>query len=870
MPDVTPDQWQKLRRLFESALERDPAQRASYLEEVCAADSELRGQIEALLKSHEEEDDFLEAVAVPLDLLSGDYSEFAEGDFIGPYCVLREIGHGGMGTVFLAARADDQYSKQVAIKVVKRGMDSTEIVNRFKQERQILANLEHPNIARLLDGGTTDSGLPYLVMEYVDGTAIDDYCDTRKLSTLERLNLFRVICAAVHYAHQNLVVHRDLKTSNILVTADGVPKLLDFGISKVLDSAVVGATATVLRVMTPEYASPEQARGGPVTTATDCYSLGVILYELLTGHRPYRVDRLSLVEMERVICESQPRKPSTAVSRNEEIITGDGAVLITPQLVSEARADTPDRLQKRLTGDLDNIVLMALQKEPARRYASVQQFSEDIRRHLEGMPVSARKDTLGYRAGKFVRRHKTGTAAAVLTLLILLGGIIATTREARIARMERERAERRFNQVRTLAHSVLFDYHDAIAELPGSTPLRQRLVKDALLYLDSLAKESGNDVSLQRELATAYQKVGDIQGNPYESNLGDIDGAMRSYQTSFSLREALAKSNPDSVDIKRELADSCDRIGDMLELTHDMNGALGSYNKALSIRESLYSRKPSNADIVRELARSCEMVGEMHMKMGDNPGAFDDYRRSLSLRQTLVSIAPQDAKAKRSLAISYLKVGKTLAALGKRQEGVDQMAESVKILQDLANSDRTNATIQRYLAFAYDQSGDVWIEDDKFVNAVRDYSQGLGIRQKLLDADPQNQAARRDVAVSLVNVSSAMARSGLEEEAVQNSDRMISIFESLAVANANNAAARRDLCEAYGNYGDVYATLAARENPRQKQAQLWQSARSWYERSVSIARDMQKQNLVRGSDADYLNVLSGKIANCDAALAKLR
>lgn len=371
------------------------------------------------------------------------------------------------------------------IKVLKRGTDTDEVRRRFHGERQILARLNHPNIAGLLDAGETKDGLPYLVMEYVAGDPITKYAQEKKLSIKERLSLFRTVCAAVRYAHQHLVIHRDLKPSNVLVTAEGEIKLLDFGIAKLLDASTPEVTLTLQRRMTPEYASPEQVRGESATTVSDVYSLGVLLYELLTGNRPYKLKTRSAEEIAKAIREQEPERPSTAAR---------GASF---QLAHNRNLKSCATL---LRGDLDNIVLKALRKEPERRYASVDQFSADIRRHLEGLPVRARKDNVGYRAAKFIKRHKVGVAAATLMMSILIAGVITTTIEAR-------GANRRFNDVRQLAHSVLFDYHDAIAALPGSTAVRQRLVNDALRYLDNLSKEAGRDSRKTRCVEADRQRV---------------------------------------------------------------------------------------------------------------------------------------------------------------------------------------------------------------------------------------------------------------------------------------------------------------------------------------------------------------------------
>jgi eukaryotic-like serine/threonine-protein kinase len=425
---MTPERWQRVEQLFHLSLEREASQREAFLDEACAGDSDLRVQVELLLAYDRQESDFLETPAsgATRDRFDEHQPGPMTGRRIGAYQITREIGHGGMGAVYLAVRADDQYQKQVAIKLIKRGMDTEPILRRFRTERQILANLDHPNIARLLDGGTTEEGLSYFIMDYVDGLPIDRYCDTQKLTIVERLRLFRTVCSAVAYAHQNRVVHRDLKPGNILVTAQGIVKLLDFGVAKLLNSEgsskTTGTTAASLRPMTPEYASPEQVRGSVITPASDIYSLGVLLYELLTGHRPYRIRSLTPQEIEHVICEEAPEKPSMVIGRVEEAPDRDHP--LTPASLIETRDGQPEKLRRSLAGDLDNIVLMALRKEPERRYGSVDQFSEDIHRHLEGLPVIARKDALWYRSAKFIKRNKAAVVATTLGAGILLGLVV--------------------------------------------------------------------------------------------------------------------------------------------------------------------------------------------------------------------------------------------------------------------------------------------------------------------------------------------------------------------------------------------------------------------------------------------------------------
>jgi eukaryotic-like serine/threonine-protein kinase len=422
---MTPERWKKVEEVFESALERSPDERRGYLAEACAGDESLRGQVETLLQSYDDAGSFIEAPVLAPDAartLVDENSPAMIGRRVGSYKLVREIGRGGMGSVYLAVRADDEFQKRVAIKLIKRGMDTDFIIRRFRNERQILASLDHPYIARLLDGGTTEDGLPYFVMEYVEGQPIHFYCDTQKLSIHERLRLFCKVCLAVHYAHHNLIIHRDLKPSNILVTGDGTPKLLDFGIAKILNpeisSQTLDPTTAALRLMTPEYASPEQVRGEGATVASDVYTLGVMLYELLTDHRPYRLRSHMPQDLVHVICEVEPERPSTAINGIEVIpIDGREPLEITPESVSRARNSTLEQLRRQLSGSLDNVVLKAMSKAPQRRYQTVEELSEDINRYLEGQAVLAPNHFPGQPSSTEIRTEEPSTASRSIAVL---------------------------------------------------------------------------------------------------------------------------------------------------------------------------------------------------------------------------------------------------------------------------------------------------------------------------------------------------------------------------------------------------------------------------------------------------------------------
>lgn len=429
---MKPEKWARIKQLLDEAWDLGPDTRDAYLDQACQNDYSLRLQIDALLAVDSEDDSFLES-----PFFSTMQKDRLEGQRLGPYRLVKELGRGGMGAVFLAEREDDAFEKQVAIKLIREGLNNTAFLNRFLQERQILAGLEHPNIARLIDGGAFESGRPYFVMEYVKGEPLDSYCDNHNLSITQRLALFQIICDVVHFAHQNLVVHRDLKPSNILVSEDGVPKLLDFGIAKILDRRGLeipkASTVEGMRPMTPEYASPEQIRGEAISTTSDIYALGVLLCKLLTGRSPYRLKKTTPNELENAICKQEAMKPSFLISSE---LKGRKTQTSIPQ----SSIEDPRKLVRKLEGDLDNIVLMALRKEPNRRYDSAAQFSDDIRRHLKGFPVVAHRDSWWYRTRKFVSRNRISASLALFFLFILItfGGVM--TFQANTIATERDKA----------------------------------------------------------------------------------------------------------------------------------------------------------------------------------------------------------------------------------------------------------------------------------------------------------------------------------------------------------------------------------------------------------------------------------------------
>ena len=528
MPRDAMDRWRQVNRVLDIALELPPEERKAFLNHACVGDPSLSVDVERLLHACDRAEHFLEqpapmfAVSLLEDLVADTETPSDVDIQVGPYRLVRELGHGGMGAVYLAERADDQFRQRVALKLIRRGMDSQGI-RRFMEERQILASLSHPSIARLLDGGITDDRLPYFAMEYVDGTPIDRYCDARRLSIVARLALFVGVCQTVQYAHRNLVVHRDLKPSNILVTADGQVKLLDFGIAKLLTSqeATAGLTQPGLRLMTPQYASPEQVRGDSISTASDVYALGVLLYELLTGHYPYgRVS--SLHDIEHAVLQQQPVLPSAAVRRILERDAGSNPV--TPALVSHARHCSVEKLVRALRGDLDTIILRAMSKEPERRYSTAEQLAEDIGRHLAGRPVTARRDTRRYRIQKFVQRHRFSVAAAgAFIVLLVVFSVITAVQSVRIrAQAERLTLERNNAQHVTRFLTEMFNLSNPIEGKGHALRAREVLDSGAARIERELKNQPAVQAQLMTTVGEAYHGLG-----LYRSRAAAVDFSTR-------------------------------------------------------------------------------------------------------------------------------------------------------------------------------------------------------------------------------------------------------------------------------------------------------------------------------------------------------
>jgi serine/threonine protein kinase len=819
---MRPEQWQSVKDKIESLLEVDAAERSVYLDQIAGSDGELRRELESLLMSKENmATDFLEvpAYSEPGTLLS---TSSIIGRRLGPYQIVAEIGQGGMGEVYRALRVDDQYEKQVAIKLIRAGRESEFVITRFKNERQILAKLEHPNIARLLDGGSTPEGVPYLVMELIEGESIIQYCDRRALGIIARLELFLHVCSAVQFAHQRLIIHRDIKPGNILVTAERIPKLLDFGISKILDAESDSGggdhTTTILRMLTPAYASPEQIKGEAITTASDVYSLGVVLYELFTGRHPYRSDGSS-EQMLRAICESEPEKPSTAVKTTGER-TRSGSLGSSPA----GPIGTGDKLSKRLRGDLDNIVLMALRKEPQRRYASADQFAEDIRRYLGNLPVIARKDTASYRASKFVLRHKAGVVAAGIVILTLLAAFVAVVREERIAK-------RRFNDVRALANSLIFDVHDSIKDLPGSTPARKVIVDRALQYLNSLAAESSNDLGLQRELATAYERVGLVQGHYLQDSLGDTKGSLDSYQKALKLRQQIDAKSGGWKD-HLAVAQGYRLVANLLVAIGKRNQARENIDRAIAISYALNTKQPNQFEILHELGFDYEVSD--YIGYPDDPNdaskVLDDAHKAVDADEAALKIKPNDLKELDGYAIDLSHVGGHLEGSDPRK-AIEYYEKELEI--ELRLTQRSNnIKYSETLAVAYRDIGSVYDDLGEYPRSLENYVKCVTILEQLNRTDPQNATIRQSLAIEYANEAGELARVGKAKLGIRQWNKSTEIMRSLVASSPETAPYRHYLAAIVAMGGSIF-TRARNPDAAFKQ---FEEARSIYQSASDTTR----------------------------------
>ena len=822
--------WERVKPVLEKALSVAGPERAAVVAAECGGDDELRREVEAYLRYEGSMSSLLPTAQWRTLVPAGGGPP---PDRVGPWKILREIGTGGMGVVYLAERDDGEYRQTAALKLIRDSHFTEAFVDLFRRERQTLAQLNHPNIARLLDGGTTAAGRPYLAMEYVEGKPLNEYCRSRDLPVDGRLRLFLEVCRAVSHAHRHLFIHRDLKPDNIFVTAGGEPKLLDFGLAKLLDPGTDRQnTMSAMPLFTPAYASPEQMRGEEMTTASDVYSLGVILYELLAGRSPYNAPSRSFVAVWTAVCEQTPQPPSAA----ERVVH-----------------------RYRNAADLDAIVLMALRKEPERRYPGADALGEDVERYLAGRPVRARQANAAYRMRRFVARHKwtvMGAATALIGICVSVGMIVSEQRNAAL----------RFQQLRRFANSVVFELHDSIEALPGSTSARKLLVQRSLEYLRSLEASSGRDLRLKWELAEAYKRIADAQGNPARANLGDSAGALDSYDRARGLLRQILAADAGNLPALNTLAALDGSSAGVLAECGKPADALALRREAVDTLRQVASRAPTPA------ARRALALSHYHLAIGLNevrdwPAATREWQETLQLYEDIARSQPDDMAPARNVALCQKRLASVYLARDDFAQAIAHYQIAERIDRARLAAEPGNPEARMDLSFDLSDMGLALYGARRFPEAVTEYESALRLRREASAADPSDYRAQLTVGRSLDRLADAYESAGHIERAIESAREAAA---TLAAAQMHDPADQETLKEAalaFVHLGRFYRARAAGGNRAQAEAD-WRGAVAAFERASALSRELGGANQSTQAERESLQSIPGSLEFCRGKLAQ--
>jgi non-specific serine/threonine protein kinase/serine/threonine-protein kinase len=835
---ITTEAWARITDLFGRALDYSANERAAFLAQLRDEDPAAATEVESLLSAHDRGGEFLPDLPAP----SSPLPDLA-GRSVGAYRWLRLLGSGGMGTVYLAERSDGAFSKHVAVKLLSAAFLQSR--DRFHREREFLARLYHPNITRLIDAGATPEGLPYLVMEYVEGIPIDRYCADCDLSVDERVGLLLQVCAGVAHAHQNLIIHCDIKPENILITPNGTTKLLDFGVAKLLDPA---RGMTLYRPATPAYSSPEQLHGDPVTTASDVYSIGMVGYVVLTGGRPYPWRSGRLDELVQAIITAEPLRASQV-------------------------AGLPPQRARTLRGDLDNVLLKAIAKDPHRRYASVQQLADDFEAYRSGFPVRARADTVVYRLRKTVTRHRFASAAAALSVVSLLVAAGFSTWQARIA-------NRRFDQLRTLAHALVFDVNDALSPIPGTTAARKLVVETALRYLDRLAGDRSNAAPLREELAAAYIRIGKVQGGAFLPNLGDTSGAVASFRKALAaigesdtapgperlrieahINIGLLASDPirgtpafdNAIDAARRLlsahaddasslrfvADAYHGKATIAHLTNRVPDHVAMSVREVEVREQIVALSPDSWQDAAGLARAIAQHALALEQQNNFMDAASDLRRARSILEAAIDRHPRNQILTRGLAEVRSRIASPLLALGRTDEASREVELAIGLLEPLVASDPNNVQYKADLAYGWLRLGDSRRAEGRLVEALDLHRKALAVRRERAARDAGFAFVPWELTRSLNTVAELLlaVSPAKPEEAVMLFEEARNVGErALAAAPSHNQLRKQ---AANADEGLARASLLGHRPAADARVFLERSAKRWREVLASSSGDLR-------------------------------
>jgi serine/threonine protein kinase/Flp pilus assembly protein TadD len=864
---------------------KTPAERAAFLDTMCGQDAALRAAVDSLLKAHEDAGSFLEqSLFKPAATIEKPRDEEQPGATIGPYKLLERLGEGGMGRVYLAEQ-QHPVRRRVALKIVKAGMDSARVLSRFDQERQALTMMEHPNIARALDAGTTESGRPYFVMELVKGIPITRYCDQERLTPDERTELFIPVCQAVQHAHQKGIIHRDIKPSNVLIALyDGVPvpKVIDFGVAKATGEKLTERTLLTEAgniVGTLEYMAPEQAELNnlDIDTRADIYSLGVLLYELVTGSPPFTSQQLrsaAFMEMLRLIREVEPPRPSTRLSGSEELAN-----------IAANRRLEPSRLTKLVEYDLDWIVMKALEKDRARRYATATALAEDVQRYLREEPVLAGPPTAGYRLRKFLRRNKRSVMAAAVVMLALVGGIVGTTwgllvagqalddeadqrrvaeklahekdELADVERQSRERAEQQSDLALKTLNRVVFNIQRGLTNVPGVQGVRRSLLDTAIDGLKDVARTLDTAPKANHALIVSRMELGDIFLIAGDPKGGGTLEARQQFQIANDLAEKLSNTNPTNLVFLHDLFVSYSKLGDANRRLGDTTAARDNYLESLKLIQTLDGDAPRSANVQRILLSVHERLGDMNLRLGNSPSALDEFKKSFRICEQLAKNDPVGAEPQRNLYTLYLKLGNACLQLGDAPAARNYYLKGLDLNEKSVHDNPNDPEAQRDLSCAYETLGDLDLESN--LSAARDgYRKSFEIREKLLQRDPLNAQAQRDVARAFEKLGIVGLRVG-ETASARDAFRMShEIYLKLCHDDPSDSAFQGDLATSYEHLGEVNGALG---NPS--------AARDAFQKALDIYQRLARDDPPNANFKFCLAALCESLAEVDLQFGKV-
>ena len=808
MSDAT--DFARIEDLFARAAPLAGAEREALLNEAFAGRADLRAEVDALLAAHD---------AMPPVEADSPRAHLGIGSRVGPYQLVEKLGEGGMGEVYRAQRIEGGFEQQAAVKVTRATLSRVDLARRFWLERQILASLAHPNIVGMLDGGATAEGQAYFVMEYVPGRPITHHCRDASLPLAKRLELVRTVCGAVQYAHQRGIVHRDLKPGNILVQADGMPKVLDFGVAKLLhasDGESATRTSLLPGPLTPNYASPEQLRGLPATTASDVYALGVLLYEVTTGRRPYTTEGLTLDRVIEVVLHQEPPRPSAA-----------------------ALPDLP-YASSVLRGDIDAIVAKAMHKEPNERYDSAGQLASDLSRALNREPVMARPLSAAYVLRRMAARNKTAVAVGALALTAVIAASATAFWQRQVARREQARAELLFRDGRQLANALIFKVNDAVAKLPGSTEVRRTIVNDAVAYLERLEAQSGGDAAMRIELAAAFVRIASILGNPQEANLGDRDGAVRQYERAKALAAALA--TPDApFEVVQVLAQAGQRLSTIYGLKGDQPAAVASAREALDHATRYEQAHPGDA-------RAAKLVAESNFYLAvslPDPESVAIWEQALAYYEGRLASEPGSNEHRRNSALMSKYLAGTLVTLGRREEAEPHLVRALELDEQRLAAAPGDRQTRLDAAISYGQMGEFLQLSGKLSAATGPLTRGVALRRQAAEADPKDQMARGRLAYGLMTLGVLHRKLGQIADGRALLREAVAVQESVAGVTGD-ASSRLQLANMWFEVGELED--AARQAPAACEAYR-HAQRMFAAAKPPLTEFNQKRSVTAGSKA---------------------